>query len=259
MNGDSSGADRRAAEQARRATVPRVEVEPAHRGGDAPGGWAVLPARIACDPSLSPEARLLLLVLSSHADDRTHPFPSLARMARFMGRSERTVLRVLADLEAAGLVQRVHRYRGGEQVSSAYVLRFDRWGRDTREEAGVTPVSHRGDTGVTPRDDTGVTPRGDTGVAHTKTSRPAPSEEDSTPPSPPADAGGTIREAESRGDRMRRIAREEGMRLRDARRIVEREEALAASPAPLSDPAGWQGAIDDLDAVMADYAREFLR
>jgi hypothetical protein len=58
---------------------------------------------------------------------------------------------------------------------------------------------------------------------------------------------------------MRRIAREEGMRLRDARRIVEREEALAASPAPLSDPAGWKGAIDDLDAVMADYAREFLR
>jgi hypothetical protein len=58
---------------------------------------------------------------------------------------------------------------------------------------------------------------------------------------------------------MRRIAREEGMRLRDARRIVEREEVLAASPAPLSDPAGWQGAIDDLDAVMADYAREFLR
>ena len=189
MNGHSWTPDRRAdlarREAERRATTPRLEVEAHPHAGATPGGWAVLPAWVACDPHLSPEARCLLLILSSHADDRTHPYPSIGRMARFLGRSERTVLRVLADLEAAGLVQRVHRYRGGEQVSSAYVLRFDRWGRDSRTPGGVSPVTYRGDT-----DDT---PRGDTGVAQNKTTRPPPAEEDSNPPYPPLSRGGRTR------------------------------------------------------------------
>lgn len=252
MNGHSWPVDRRAdlarREAERRAATPRMEVESQPHTGSPPGGWAVLPAWIACDPRLSPEARCLLLILSSHADDRTHPYPSIARMARFLGRSERTVLRVLADLEAAGLVQRVHRYRGGEQVSSAYVLRFDRWGRDSRTPGGVSPMTYRGDT-----DDT---PRGDTGVAHTKTTRPPPAEEDSTPLYPPAVAGGPNEDREQRGERIRRIAREQGVRVRDARRMVEREEALAASP-PTPNPACWEDAIDDLEAVRAAYAREY--
>jgi hypothetical protein len=260
MNGHSWTPDRRAdlarREAERRATTPRLEVEAHSHAGAAPGGWAVLPAWVACDHHLSPEARCLLLILSSHADDRTHPFPSIARMARFLGRSERTVLRVLADLEAAGLVQRVHRYRGGEQVSSAYVLRFDRWGRDSRPPGGVSPVTYRGDTDDTPRGDTDDTPRGDTGVAQTKTTRPPPKEEDSTPPYPPAGAGGPDEDREQRGERIRRIAREQGVRVRDARRMVEREEALAASP-PTPNPAGWEDAIDDLEAVRAAYAREY--
>lgn len=249
MNNDSWRADLARREAERRAATPRMEVEAQPHAGNPPGGWAVLPAWIACDPHLSPEARCLLLILSSHADDRTHPYPSIGRMARFLGRSERTVLRVLADLEASGLVQRVHRYRGGEQVSSAYVLRFDRWGRDTRTDGGVSRVTYRGDTGVTPR--------GDTGVVQTITTRPSPEEEDSTPPTPPACAGGTPEDRETRGDRIRRIAREEGIRTREARRIVEREEALATSPTPLSDPARWEDAIDDIEEVKAAYAREY--
>jgi len=261
MNGDSWPVDRRAdlarREAERRAATPRMEVESQPHTGGPPGGWAVLPAWVACDPRLSPEARCLLLILSSHADDRTHPYPSIGRMARFLGRSERTVLRVLADLEAAGLVQRVHRYRGGEQVSSAYVLRFDRWGRDSRGGGGVSRMTYRGDTDDTPRGDTDDTPRGDTGVVQTTTNRPPPGEDDSTPPTPPAVAGGTPEDRETRGERIRRIAREEGIRTREARRMVEREEALAASPTPLSDPACWEDAIDDLEAVKAAYAREY--
>jgi hypothetical protein len=200
MNGHSWTPDRRAdlarREAERRATTPRLEVEAHSHAGAAPGGWAVLPAWVACDHHLSPEARCLLLILSSHADDRTHPFPSIARMARFLGRSERTVLRVLADLEAAGLVQRVHRYRGGEQVSSAYVLRFDRWGRDSRPPGGVSPVTYRGDTDDTPRGDTDDTPRGDTGVAQTKTKG-----RRFNPPLPPRWRGGA-----GRGPRAKRRA-----------------------------------------------------
>ena len=142
-------------------------------------------------------------------------------------------------------------------MSSAYVLRFDRWGRDSRGGGGVSRVTYRGDTDDTPRGDTDDTPRGDTGVVQTITTRPPPGEDDSTPPTPPAAAGGTPEDRETRGDRIRRIAREEGIRTREARRIVEREEALAASPTPLADPARWEDAIDDLEEVRAAYAREY--
>ena len=230
MSGDSL--DRRAAELARRASVHRLELpapEPARPTEKPPGGWAVLPAHIACDPSLSPEARLLLLVLSAHADDRHDPFPSIARLARMVGRSERQILRILAELGPCptgcacggsahrGLVERVHRYRRGEQVSSSYVLRFDRWGR-----GGVSPMTYRGDT-----DDT---PRGDTGGIQTKTMGSRP--EIQNPPSPPQ-AGGMDHALASRGDQIRSIARTEGVRLRDARRILlAREASEAEGPTP---------------------------
>lgn len=244
MNRDLWTDDRRAElarrEVERRASVTRVELDTHPRREDAPGGWAVLPSWIGCDPSISPEARVVLLVLSSHADDRAHPFPSIARIARLVGRSERTILRLLAELEGRGLIERLHRFRGGEQVSSAYALRFDRWGRHGRQGEGVSPVTYRGDTG---------------GVRN-KTTRPTPEDQDRSPPTPPAVAGGITEEPvevrEARGDRMRRIAREEGIRLRDARRIVEREEHLRANPPP--EAASWQEELQTDPAILEELA-----
>lgn len=222
-------------ERERRSQVTRLELENVPRGDDVPGGWAVLPSWIACDPTLSPEARVVLLVLSSHADERTHPFPSIARLARLVGRSERTILRMLAELEARGLIQRLHRFRNGEQVSSAYALRFDRWGR-----GGVSRVTQRGDTDVTPQGDTGVTPQGDTGVVQTKTKDQDQGKRIQTPPSPPARGGDVTPRAEPRrlhrGERLRQIAREYGIRPRDARRILEAEERTAFGEEPSEMP-----------------------
>jgi len=248
MNGHSWNDDRRAElarrELERRANVERLELDAHPRRDDAPGGWSVLPSWVACDPTLSPEARVVLLVLSAHADDRSHPFPSIARIARLVGRSERTVLRLLAELEGRDLIQRLHRFRGGEQVSSAYVLRFDRWGRQGRQVGGVSQVTEGGDTDGAPQGDKRDAPQGDTRVVQTKTTRPPPKDQDSNPPYPPADAGGPLEPAESRGDRMRRIAREEGLRMRDARRIVEREEILATQPA-MARSASWEEELLD--------------
>jgi predicted transcriptional regulator len=267
MNRDSWPVDRRAElarrEVERRATVQRVELDPHPRRDDAPGGWAVLPSWIGCDPSLSPEARVVLLVLSAHSDDRAHPFPSIARIARLVGRSERTILRLLAELEGRGLIERLHRFRNGEQVSSAYALRFDRWGRHGRQGDGVSRVSDRGDTDDAPQGDTRGAPRGDTGGVQNNTKGPPPEGQDSTPPSPPAGAGGMtagpVEVREARGDRMRRIAREEGLRLRDARRIVEREEVLATQP-PIQKSASWEEELldgrseEDTAALMRELA-----
>ena len=262
MNGHSWPVDRRAElarrEVERRAHVERLELDAHPRRDDAPGGWSVLPSWVACDPTLSPEARVVLLVLSAHADDRPHPFPSIARIARLVGRSERTVLRLLAELEGRNLIQRLHRFRKGEQVSSAYVLRFDRWGRQGRQAGGVSPVTEGGDTDGAPQGDKRDAPQGDTRVAQTNTTRPAPYEH-SIPPYPPAVAGGPLEAAESRGDRMRRIAREEGLRLRDARRIVEREEILATQPATARS-ASWEEELldgrseEDTAALMRELA-----
>lgn len=101
----------------------------------------------------------------------------------------------------------------------------------------MTPVSGGGDTGVTPRGDTGVTPRGDTGVARTRTTEQDQGLKIPIPPTPHVDVGGS-----SRGDRIRQLAREEGIRLRDARRIVERQEHIAANPPPPDE--------DDADAEL---------
>jgi DNA-binding MarR family transcriptional regulator len=51
------------------------------------------------------------------------PFPKIETIARRMGKSERMVLRYLDGLEQAGLIERVHRFRGKQkQVSSFYKL-----------------------------------------------------------------------------------------------------------------------------------------
>ncbi len=262
MNGYSYTDDRRAElarrELERRAQVERLELDAHPRRDDAPGGWSVLPSWVACDPTLSPEARVVLLVLSAHADDRSHPFPSIARIARLVGRSERTVLRLLAELEGRGLIQRLHRFRNGEQVSSAYVLRFDRWGRHGRQGEGVSRVTDGGDNRDAPQGDNRDAPQGDTRVVQTKTTRPTPRDHEN-PPYPPADAGGPLEPAESRGDYMRRVAREQGLRLRDARRIVEREEILATQP-PTARSASWEEELldgrtdEDTAALMRELA-----
>jgi len=262
MNGYSYTDDRRAElarrELERRAQVERLELDAHPRRDDAPGGWSVLPSWVACDPTLSPEARVVLLVLSAHADDRSHPFPSISRIARLVGRSERTVLRLLAELEGRGLIQRLHRFRGGEQVSSAYVLRFDRWGRHGRQGEGVSRVTDGGDIRDAPQGDNRDAPQGDTRVAQTKTTRPTPQDHEN-PPYPPADAGGPSERAETRGEYMRRVAREQGLRLRDARRMVEREEILATQP-PMPRSASWEEELldgrseEDTAALMRELA-----
>jgi DNA-binding transcriptional ArsR family regulator len=48
--------------------------------------------------------KLVLLALAEHADEAGHCWPSVPRMARMSGVSERTILRTLPEIEAAGLV-----------------------------------------------------------------------------------------------------------------------------------------------------------
>ncbi len=67
--------------------------------------WAQA-AIVGC--TLSPSARLVLLIVAQHADRNTgrNAWPSVARIAAASGYSRRTVQSALAELEADGLLIR---------------------------------------------------------------------------------------------------------------------------------------------------------
>lgn len=79
---------------------------------------------------LAPNLKLLLLVLSDESDDRgecgTSPVSHFAHKC-CMG--ERTVFRLLGQLEGYGLISRSKRFQDGRQVASEYRLNLDAYHR----------------------------------------------------------------------------------------------------------------------------------
>jgi len=68
--------------------------------------------------------KFTLVVLADLADEADSCFPSQGHIARSTGASVRTVVRTLAQLEAAGYIMRQRRHRGnGSRTSDRYVLR----------------------------------------------------------------------------------------------------------------------------------------
>lgn len=78
-----------------------------------PGYWAVLPAVVRYDPQLRPSARLLYAEISSLTDQAGYCFASNAYFQRLFEISERTVIRLLRELEAAGYI-RIEDRAGGK-------------------------------------------------------------------------------------------------------------------------------------------------
>ena len=72
---------------------------------ERPGFWAVLPAAVRYDQSLSPMARLLYAEISSLCDQRGYCFAPNAYFQNVFGMSERTLQRHLRTLEAGGYIR----------------------------------------------------------------------------------------------------------------------------------------------------------
>lgn len=73
----------------------------------------------------SPGAKFVLVALADMADEAHSCFPGQAKLAAMTGQGERTVRRQLAELEAAGLVVREHRFgERGHRTSDRYVLQI---------------------------------------------------------------------------------------------------------------------------------------
>ena len=88
-------------------------------GGEKPGYWAVLPAAIRYDPELPASAKLLYAEISSLTDQRGYCYATNAYFEKLYELSERTVIRLIRALEAAGYL-RIEDNNGGKDQRRLY-------------------------------------------------------------------------------------------------------------------------------------------
>lgn len=135
-----------------------------------PSYWAVLPAAVRYDPQLPPSAKLLYAEISSLTDQKGYCYASNAYFIRLFELSERTIIRLLRTLAAAGYVT-IEDDQGGRTVRKIY--------------AGVNPAAVYPDKNVTPTP-TKMSPPGDKNGTHIKKEI----KKDDQPPKAPQGAAG---------------------------------------------------------------------
>jgi len=96
--------------------------------------FAVVPARWACDPTLSTTDKAVLLVLATYADGARYCYPSMSSLAARVGIAARNVRASIARLKDIGAIEVVERFEpledGGtgsvRQTSNGYfILGYD--------------------------------------------------------------------------------------------------------------------------------------
>lgn len=113
---------------------------------------------------ISGNEKVVLLAIADHADDDGKCWPSIPLIAEKACVSERTVQRILVNLEADNLVKRVARSdRDGRKTANLYVLAMD-----TNHGDKVSPSADRSDSSVTGDGDNYVTEDGDNCVTSLK-------------------------------------------------------------------------------------------
>lgn len=141
-----------------------------------PSYWAVLPAAVRYDPQLPASAKLLYAEISSLTDQKGYCYASNAYFIRLFELSERTIIRLLRTLAAAGYVT-IEDDQGGRTVRKIY--------------AGVNPAGAYPDKNVTPTP-TKMSPPGDKNVTHTRKEN----KKEDQPPTAPQGAAGENRTTE---------------------------------------------------------------
>lgn len=118
----------------------------------------------ALELPIPPTPKLVLVVIADYADDKGYAFPGVETIARRASISERTLTRVLADLEANGFIERERRHlANGNRTSDGYHLLPEgttrqNGGLTSRQMEGAKPptVAATGEPSVEPS----VTPKG---------------------------------------------------------------------------------------------------
>jgi hypothetical protein len=104
---------------------------------------------------LAPTPKLVLMALADEADDTGFCFPSQRRLAAKCSITDRTVRRMLVELETKGYVTLERRHRAdGSRTSNGYRLKGTdppdklSWGEDTDVRGSRTTASRGSDIGV---------------------------------------------------------------------------------------------------------------
>ena len=195
--------------------------------------------------------RVYLVLLARHNAKRDGWAWSLTALANDTGIARKKVPEAVHQLEQAGLVEV---RSGGGMASTHYrvlvppsmrVVPAVGTSTDVQSPPWGLPTT-AGGTRVVPAMGTSVVPAVGTTRqrSHTDgTEDPPYPHTEGNPPSPPASRGEQAvepseedEEPETRGDRVRQLARDMGIRPREARRIVERQEHIAADTRPKPPP-----------------------
>lgn len=126
---------------------------------EKPGYWAVLPSQVRYDHSIPPNAKLLYAEISSLTDLSGYCFASNAYFEQLYELSERTVIRLIRSLEAAGYI-RVEANEGGKEKRRIYAginpLQAPLTKMSVPPDKNVTPIINKKITSNPPK-----APRGD--------------------------------------------------------------------------------------------------
>jgi len=189
-----------------------------------PDGYGIIPLAVATCVELrevGERALRVWLVLACRANDRRGGWAwSITALCNDTGIDRRNLQRAVSRLEEVGLLARE---RGGGRTSTFYRLTIPpslREPADKPVERSKKPAAKKA---APPAADSAAPPAADSAPTRQAT---VPTREKDTiqdPPYPPQ-AGGRKENAPSRGDRVRELARERGIRPREAARFLEREE-----------------------------------
>ena len=189
-----------------------------------PDGYGIIPLPVATCVELrevGERALRVWLVLACRANDRRGGWAwSITALCNDTGIDRRNLQRSVSRLEEVGLLARE---RGGGRASTFYRLTIPpslREPADKPVERSKKPAAKKT---APPVAESAAPPVADSAPTRHATS---PAREKDTIQDPPyhPQAGGKTDNAPSRGDRVRELARERGIRPREAARFLEREE-----------------------------------
>lgn len=97
--------------------------------------FSMVPEAVIYDQRLGDKAVRVYACLLRHGDNPSNCFPSHRRIADMIGCSPRSIQRVLNELERAGWIRRIARFRDGGRTSSGFEVR-----KQVPAAAGESPV-----------------------------------------------------------------------------------------------------------------------
>jgi len=101
------------------------------------GGYGIVQRTVMQDPTITMQAKTLYGLLASMTGDKEHCWPSVERMAEYMGTSRKTIIRYLQELEQKNIIIKSKLYPGTMTRHNKYTVLLVEPKPETEEEKKV--------------------------------------------------------------------------------------------------------------------------